>query len=107
MARKRNVRRKNRKIKFSENKYVEKYYFQEGKAVIPVKLDKVSDLYMKHDYKQLELADSVCNYIEEIAYMIPIRSALREVLTGYFPKISPREWKPSVFRPSLFMTVTT
>ena len=85
MAIKRNVRRKNRKIKFSENKYVEKYYFQEGKAVIPVKLDKVSDLYMKHDYKQLELADSVCNYIEEIAYMIPINTDI--VLEIHCPKV--------------------
>ena len=85
MARKRNVRRKNRKIKFSENKYVEKYYFQEGKAVIPVKLDKVSDLYMKHDYKQLELADSVCNYIEEIAYMIPINTDI--ILEIHCPKV--------------------
>ena len=85
MAIKRNVRRKNRKIKFSENKYVEKYYFQEGKAVIPVKLDKVSDLYMKHDYKQLELADSVCNYIEEIAYMIPINTDI--ILEIHCPKV--------------------
>ena len=34
---KRNIRRKNRKIKFSEHKYVERYYLQDGKAVIPKK----------------------------------------------------------------------
>ena len=27
---------------------------------------------MKHDYLKMELSDSVCKYIEEIAYMIPI-----------------------------------
>ena len=74
MDNRRNIRRKNRKIKFSENKYVERYYFQEDKAVIPVELKEVSDLYMEHDYKKLELADTVCNYIEEIAYMIPINT---------------------------------
>ena len=67
-----NFRRKNRKIKFDEDKYIEKYYMRGDKAVIPVKLDKAEDLYMEHDYKQMELSDSVCAYIEEIAYMIPI-----------------------------------
>ena len=68
----RNVRRKNRKIKFSEDQYIEKYYMQNGKAVIPLQLDKPSDLYMEHDYKQMQLSDSVCKYIEEIAYMVPV-----------------------------------
>ena len=67
-----NFRRKNRKIKFDEDKYIEKYYMRGDKAVIPVKLDKAEDLYMEHDYKQMELSDSVCAYIEEIAYMVPI-----------------------------------
>lgn len=74
MATKRKGNRKNRKIKFSELNYVEKNYMNKGKAVIPVKLDKISDLYMKHDYKQMELSDGVCDYIEEIAYMIPINT---------------------------------
>ena len=59
MATKRKGIRKNRKIKFSEKNYIEKTYMRRGKAVIPVKLEKISDLYMEHDYKQVELADSV------------------------------------------------
>lgn len=74
MATKRSGKRKNRKIKFSEDNYIEKHYMKGKKAVIPLKLEKISDLYMKHDYKQRELADEVCNYIEEIAYMIPINT---------------------------------
>jgi len=74
MPAKRKGNRKNRKIKFSELNYVEKNYMEKGKAVIPVKLEKISDLYMKHDYKQMELSDSVCDYIEEIAYMVPINT---------------------------------
>jgi len=85
MENKRNARRKNRKIKFSEDEYIEKQYYVDGKAVIPVKLDKVSDLYMLHDYKQVELADSVCAYIEEIAYMIPINTDI--VLEVHCPKV--------------------
>ena len=46
MPPKRKGNRKNRKIKFSELNYVEKNYMQRGKAVIPVKLDKISDLYL-------------------------------------------------------------
>ena len=85
MPAKRKGKRKNRKIKFSELYYVEKNYMQRGKAVIPVKLDKISDLYMKHDYKQMELSDSVCNYIEEIAYMVPINTDI--ILEIHCPEI--------------------
>lgn len=85
MENKRNARRKNRKIKFSEDEYIEKQYYVDGKAVIPVKLDKVSDLYMLHDYKQVELADSVCAYIEEIAYMVPINTDI--VLEIHCPRV--------------------
>lgn len=85
MPAKRKGKRKNRNIKFSEKNYVEKNYMQRGKAVIPVKLEKISDLYMKHDYKQMELSDSVCNYIEEIAYMVPINTDI--VLEIHCPEI--------------------
>lgn len=85
MPARRKGKRKNRKIKFSEQNYVYKNYMRKGKAVIPVHLDKISDLYMKHDFKQMELSDSVCNYIEEIAYMIPINTDI--VLEIHCPEI--------------------
>jgi len=89
MPAKRKGRRKNRKIKFSEKNYVEKNYMQKGKAVIPVKLEKISDLYMEHDYKQMELADSVCDYIEEIAYMVPVHRDI--ILEIHCPKVDEEE----------------
>ena len=85
MPTKRKGKRKNRKIKFSELNYVEKNYMSRGKAVIQVKLEKISDLYMKHDNKQMELSDSVCDYIEEIAYMVPINTDI--VLEIHCPEI--------------------
>ena len=85
MPARRKGKRKNRKIKFSESNYVEKNYMKKGKAVIPVKLEKISDLYMQHDYKQMELSDSVCAYIEEIAYMIPINTDI--ILEIHCPEI--------------------
>ena len=85
MPAKRKGKRKNRKIKFSELNYVEKNYMSRGKATIPVKLEKISDLYMKHDYKQMELSDSICNYIEEIAYMVPINTDI--ILEIHCPEI--------------------
>lgn len=85
MPAKRKGNRKNRRIKFSELNYVEKNYMQRGKAIIPIKLEKISDLYMKHDYKQMELSDSVCDYIEEIAYMVPINTDI--VLEIHCPEI--------------------
>lgn len=70
---KKNTRiRKNRRIKYNEENYINKNYMVNGKAVIPVALDNIDDLFMKHDYKKFELSDDVCKYIEEIAYMIPI-----------------------------------
>ena len=67
-----NRKRRNKKIKFDEDLYIEKYYYHNDKVVIPLKLDNISDLYMKHDYKQMELSYSVSDYIEEIAYMVPV-----------------------------------
>lgn len=86
---KRNVRRRNRKIKFSEIDYVEKNYMVDDKAIIPVELNKIEDLYMLHDYKKMELADSVCDYIEEIAYMFPVNTDI--VIEIHCPKISDDE----------------
>ena len=74
MPAKRKKKRKNRKIKFSEDRYIEKFYMSGSKAVIPVELKEAEDLYMKHDYLKMELSDSVCKYIEEIAYMIPMNT---------------------------------
>ncbi len=78
-------RRKNKKILFDEDNYIEKYYYKDGKVVIPLLLEKVSDLYMKHDYKQMEVSYSVCDYIEEIAYMVPVNIDLE--IEIHCPKI--------------------
>lgn len=64
-------KRRNHKIKYSEKDFVEKNYMRDGKAVIPIKIKKLDDLYMKHDYLKLDLSDEVFDYIEEIAYLIP------------------------------------
>ena len=85
MPAKRKGNRKNRKIKFSEANYVEKNFMRRGKAVIPIELKSVNDLYMKHDYKKMELSDEVCAYIEEIAYMIPINTDI--VLEIHCPEV--------------------
>lgn len=64
---------KNRKIKFREADYIEKHYLRDEKAVIPIYLESINDLYMKHDFKKLALSDELCDYIEEIAYIIPLK----------------------------------
>lgn len=61
----------NHRIRYSEKDYVEKNYMKDGKAVIPIKINKLDDLYMKHDYLKLDLSDEVFDYIEEVAYIIP------------------------------------
>lgn len=68
------LKRKNRQIKYNEENYINKNYMVEGKAIIPVLLKEYDELFMKHDYKQFELSDEVCKYIEEIAYMIPMNT---------------------------------
>lgn len=73
MATKRKIR-KNRKIKYSEKNYVEKNFMKGKKAVIPVKLAKVEDLYMKNDYNQKIISKDITDYIDIIAYMIPINT---------------------------------
>ena len=80
-----NIKRKNRKIKYNEENYINLNYMVNGKAVIPVELETVDDLFMKHDYKQFELSDDVCKYIEEIAYMVPISTDI--VIELHCPKV--------------------
>ena len=80
-----NFRFKNRKIKFREADYVEKHYIKDGKAIIPIHLDSIDELYMKHDQKKLSLSDDVCAYIEEIAYIIPLKYPI--VLEFYCPEL--------------------
>ena len=80
---------KNRKIKFREADYVDKHYIKYGKATIPIYLKKIDDLYMKHDYKKLALSDDVCDYIEEIAYIIPLNYEI--ILEIHCPGISDEE----------------
>ena len=74
------MKRKNRQIKYNEENYIKKNYMVNGKAVIPVDLENVDDLFMKHDFKKYEMSDDVCKYIEEIAkepkFLENYRSAL-------------------------------
>lgn len=77
--------RKNRRIKYNEELYIEKNYIVDGKAIIPVELDKIDDLFMKHDFKKFELSDEVCDYIEEIAYMIPMNTDI--IIELHCPKV--------------------
>lgn len=80
---------KNRKIRFREADYVEKNYIVGEKAVIPIKLNSIKELYMKHDFKDLALSDELCAYIEEIAYIIPFEYSIE--LEIHCPKISLEE----------------
>ena len=66
------LKRKNRRIKYNEENYINKNYVVNGKAIIPLQLNTIDELFMKHDYKKFELSDDACKYIEEIAYMIPM-----------------------------------
>ena len=82
-------KRKNKKIKFDEDLYIEQYYYHDDKVVIPLELEKYSDLFMKHDYKKMELAYSVCDYIEEIAYMVPVNIDI--LIEIHCPKLTPKQ----------------
>ena len=66
--------RKNHKIRYSEKDFIEKNYMKDGKAVIPIKVSKLNELYMKNDYLKLDLSDEVFDYIEEVAYLIPVNT---------------------------------
>lgn len=86
MKKMKKFKRKNRRIKYDEENYINKNYMKDGKAVIPVLLNEYDELFMKHDYKQFELSDDVCKYIEEIAYMIPLSTDI--VIELHCPELS-------------------
>ena len=78
-------KRKNRRIKYNEENYINKNYVVDGKAIIPVELTTTDELFMKHDFKKYELSDDVCKYIEEIAYMVPMNMDI--VIEIHCPKV--------------------
>lgn len=78
-------KRKNRRIKYNEENYINKNYVVDGKAIIPVELSTTDELFMKHDFKKYELSDDVCKYIEEIAYMVPMNMDI--VIEIHCPKV--------------------
>ncbi len=82
-------KRKNKKIKFDEDQYIETYYYHHDKVVIPLELKNYSDLFMEHDYKQMELAYSVSDYIEEIAYMVPVNLDIE--IEVHCPKLTAKQ----------------
>ena len=86
MPAKRKGSRKNRRIKFSESNYVDKYYMKGRKGIIPIKLESIDDLYMKPDYLQKELSEDICTYIEKVAYMIPLHTDI--ILEIHCPEIN-------------------
>lgn len=76
----------NRKIKFREKDYVENNYIREdGKAVIPIELNSINDLYMNHDYEKLVISDDISNYIKEVASIIPFKYDI--ILEFHCPEI--------------------
>ena len=82
----------NHRIRYSEKDYVEKNYMKDGKAVIPIKINKLDELYMEHDYLKLDLSDQVFDYIEEIAYIIP-RNVEIVLEVHYHDEISEKQQK--------------
>ncbi len=79
------IKRKNRRIKYNEENYINRNYVVDGRAVIPVLLEHKDELFMRHDYKKYELSDDVCKYIEEIAYMVPMNMDI--VIEIHCPKV--------------------
>ena len=67
----------------------DKNYIKNDSAVIPIELKSLDELYMKHDYKKLALSDDLCKYIEEIAYIIPLKYNI--ILEIHCPEISEQE----------------
>ena len=81
--------RKNRKIRYNEEMFLKKHYVEHGKAVIPILLEDINDLYMKHDYKKLEMSNGIFEYVEEVADMVPMDMDI--VLEVHCPKVDEQQ----------------
>ena len=78
--------RKNRRIGYNEDKFVKQNYMFNGKAIIPILFNDIDDLYMKHDYKKIEMSNDVFEYIEEVADMVPMDTDI--VLEVHCPRLN-------------------
>ena len=77
--------RTNRRIGYNEDKFVKENYMFNGKAIIPIILEDIDDLYMKHDYKKIEMSNDMFEYIEEVADMVPMDTDI--VLEVHCPRV--------------------
>ena len=75
---------KNRKIRFREADYVEKNYIRDGRAIIPIRLNSIKELYMKH-MKYLfntygDIVDHGIN-VEDARFILPNACETKIVVT--------------------------
>ena len=78
-----------RKIKFNEQDYIEKHYIKGENAVIPIKIEKISQFYNNYDLKELTMNDELTKYIDNITYLIPVSYSI--TLEFHTPQLSEEE----------------
>jgi len=62
---------KYRKADFDVKQYLMKYYIEENRAIIPIKISKKEELFSSFDPNQIVISPEIISYIEEIVYYIP------------------------------------
>lgn len=71
------------KENFDSKLYMNQHYIKDEKAIIPIHITNLEELYISYDQKKQVLRPELISYIEEIAYYVPYDISIVLAFSGY------------------------
>ena len=71
------------KKNFDSKLYMNQHYIKDEKAIIPIHITNLEELYISYDQKKQVLRPELISYIEEIAYYVPYDISIVLAFSGY------------------------
>ena len=71
------------KENFDSKLYMNQHYIKDEKAIIPIYIKNIDDIYISYDEQKQVLCPELISYIEDIAYYVPYDISIVLEFSGY------------------------
>lgn len=71
------------KENFDSKLYMNQHYIKDEKAIIPIYITNIDDIYISYDEQKQVLRSELISYIEDIAYYVPYDISIVLEFSGY------------------------
>ena len=71
------------KENFDSKLYMNQHYIKDEKAIIPIYITNINDIYISYDEQKQVLRPELISYIEDIAYYVPYDISIVLEFSGY------------------------